>query len=521
MQVNPGIQDWFDKLQGRPASSGGGGGGQGLSANNALAQALAGIVRPEISSQQFHAPQLNPWAPPERVDPYPGHATTAYGYPVAGGMTPLRGSSSGGGDNLGGSSVAAGLGKLGQGLEQGLANLAAKRKGMQEVDAIRAGAGAARIKPLGSGSTGGASGASTGAGTGTSAGGSAGGSTGSGLSGDKLQDAAMEAGYGEKPGTLQSNSGANLGLVHPDLRAAIGAASNYLPSGYTVNATSGYGADHGDAGSQHRVAGGSAVDVQIIKPDGTPIPNRGADTTGLYGQLSQHVYGELAATDPALASKMRWGGNFGTSSSNPEEADLMHFDMGNNGNNSGHLGLSMQARGFLSVPNSPGYVGPAVADNTPTTPPVTSSAPPPTPDTSWQHQSIPMPPEPPRRMTDAVSPPDANPNPAWTHQAIPMPPMPPSRPQQTGMNDVPSDNQFAAGPNTLQPPISGAPPTSPTQDYQSMLASSLAQPQLPDQSGVNPLTLAMLLGQGGQPALPDYSGGNGVFGFGGLSGLFG
>lgn len=114
--------------------------------------------------------------------------------------------------------------------------------------------------------------------------------------------------------------------VDPRLKELVAAAATHLPEGYIVKVTSGYSPTHGGAGSRHRQ--GRALDVQIYDPQGNPISNRGADNTGLYGQLARHAYGEMLARYPQLKGTLAWGGSFGTSSRNPNEPDLMHLDLG-------------------------------------------------------------------------------------------------------------------------------------------------------------------------------------------------
>jgi hypothetical protein len=71
-----------------------------------------------------------------------------------------------------------------------------------------------------------------------------------------------------------------------------------------------------------------APDWQIIGPDGKPVQNRGDDKTGLYTKLAQNAYGYQEKYHPNLTGKFQWGGQFGTSKRNPNEPDLMHFDVG-------------------------------------------------------------------------------------------------------------------------------------------------------------------------------------------------
>src|SRR5262249_31245291 len=77
-------------------------------------------------------------------------------------------------------------------------------------------------------------------------------------------------------------------------------------------------------GSMHRKR--LAVDVRIFDPQGREIRPRGADTTGMYELLARHFMAEAQAR--GVGHMAEWGGRFGTSSRNPNEPDLMHFDFG-------------------------------------------------------------------------------------------------------------------------------------------------------------------------------------------------
>jgi hypothetical protein len=106
----------------------------------------------------------------------------------------------------------------------------------------------------------------------------------------------------------------------PDI---IANAARGLPAGYTVQPTSGM---RSSGQGQHTV--GKAADYQIIGPDGNPVPNRGDDASGLYTQLARNAYGYQESKYPELTGQFQWGGQFGTSSANPNQPDLMHFDIG-------------------------------------------------------------------------------------------------------------------------------------------------------------------------------------------------
>ena len=117
--------------------------------------------------------------------------------------------------------------------------------------------------------------------------------------------------------------GADLKGVDPRIAEIVGAAAEALPPGYKVSPTSGVRAT---GQGQHTKA--AAADWQIIDPNGKPVPNRGDDTTGLYTKLAKNAYGYQEQNHPELTGQFQWGGQFGTSANNPNEPDLMHFDIG-------------------------------------------------------------------------------------------------------------------------------------------------------------------------------------------------
>jgi len=116
--------------------------------------------------------------------------------------------------------------------------------------------------------------------------------------------------------------GKSMAGVDPRLIEAMRAASGSLPSGYTLRSTSGF--RRGDPRFHGR---GMASDWQIIDPSGRPIPNRGEDTTGLYGRLARVAYGHLLKNHPDLAKRFAWGGTFAIPGK-PRTADIMHYDIG-------------------------------------------------------------------------------------------------------------------------------------------------------------------------------------------------
>jgi hypothetical protein len=118
---------------GPPWLPGGGGVRPGTPVNSLLAQALAGIVRPEISNS-FRAPALDPRFVPRPPDPNPAERAQR-GIPPAA-VSP----EGGGGRDLGGGAIAAGLGKLGQGAAQGIKDFKEKRAQQQAYANLLAGA---------------------------------------------------------------------------------------------------------------------------------------------------------------------------------------------------------------------------------------------------------------------------------------------------------------------------------------------------------------------------------------------
>jgi hypothetical protein len=117
--------------------------------------------------------------------------------------------------------------------------------------------------------------------------------------------------------------GRDLRGTDPRIKEIVTAAAEGLPEGYKIQPTSGV-----RTAGQGQHTHGRAVDWQIIGPDGKAISNRGDDSTGLYTKLAQNAYGYQEKYHKDLTGKFQWGGQFGTSSKNPNEPDLMHFDTG-------------------------------------------------------------------------------------------------------------------------------------------------------------------------------------------------
>jgi hypothetical protein len=126
-----------------------------------------------------------------------------------------------------------------------------------------------------------------------------------------------------------------LGTVDQRLKEILAAARAQfiaLHPGFEVGVTSGrrYGAGQ----AQHASKAG-AIDLQIVGLSG-PLPNFGADTTGLYTELAKLARGEMLARHPDLEKDFNWGGYFGADKrpglANPKTGagrpDLMHYDLG-------------------------------------------------------------------------------------------------------------------------------------------------------------------------------------------------
>lgn len=108
---------------------------------------------------------------------------------------------------------------------------------------------------------------------------------------------------------------------------ALSHVAGQLPSGDRIQIIEGGNGDPNKhvAGSAHH--DWDAVDYQIYDASGRPIPNRGADTTGLYGQTFNNVRSYMQQSNPDIAPYLRFGGNFGTRGSRGDGPDdLMHID---------------------------------------------------------------------------------------------------------------------------------------------------------------------------------------------------
>lgn len=159
--------------------------------------------------------------------------------------------------------------------------------------------------------------------------------------------------------------------VDPRLITIMNQAATHLPVGYQVQINEGYNpAGHAEF-SQHHVAGSGALDIQIVDPAGKVIPNRGADTTGMYKTLAVAARQEQQTRFPELEGKLAWGGAFDTSKGSGVP-DLMHFDLGGErGHITEHLPSVMANFGMpgssLQAPGTgvfPGAMAPRSVRNT-------------------------------------------------------------------------------------------------------------------------------------------------------------
>ena len=142
---------------------------------------------------------------------------------------------------------------------------------------------------------------------------------------------AAKANLGQR---ARSSSSSDVKGVSPALVAAINrVGANYGP--YEVKITSGLRTGKGE--SFH--GKGQALDVALIdRKTGEKLPNyQNAKNVAEYQNLAHAIYADAQKNDPALASRLRWGGYFGNDagSGKPKYGsfDLMHFDEG------GHVGM--------------------------------------------------------------------------------------------------------------------------------------------------------------------------------------
>jgi hypothetical protein len=362
MLVNPEVQDYLDRLQGRSRGGGLAPGRGAVSTPNYAGEALGGIIRPNVSSFGFRG--AIPTEPNvARFRPTPPAANPAE---RGAAQQEVPGPVGAGARDLGGAAKAAGLEKLGQGIEQALGDIAEKRKQQQEnaaranavpalptlhprggrpgaAPAVAPGAAAAPAPvpypgaaPITTPAVGPAGGPNPLIGQDLGIRGSAPFAIGGGTSLPLIASAGGTggttalAGYGKGvPAPLAAGSGRtpDTANVDPRLNEILAAGAAHLPPGYRVVVNEGYNPGGHVSASQHHVKGSGALDIQIIDPKGNPIPNEGNDPTGMYHQLATHAYGEMLARHPDLKGQFAWGGAFGTVSGG-NTPDLMHFDLG-------------------------------------------------------------------------------------------------------------------------------------------------------------------------------------------------
>jgi hypothetical protein len=155
------------------------------------------------------------------------------------------------------------------------------------------------------------------------------------VKGDRSASAAMAAGVGANADAMRMARQINLGPgtgatgnlpgmgADRRLMEILNSAQRFLPEGYSLRQTSGL--RHGHRGQHPK---GMAADLEIVDPQGRAVRNRGEDVTGLYTKFAAAVAAEQRRLHPELTGRLAWGGAFGTSARNPNEKDLMHFDLG-------------------------------------------------------------------------------------------------------------------------------------------------------------------------------------------------
>ena len=121
------------------------------------------------------------------------------------------------------------------------------------------------------------------------------------------------------------NARALIGVNRRLVDAVRGGAELALPEGYIVRAVSGR-EGRTDRRSHH--SRGQAADFQIIRPDGTAIPHKGEDDTGMYTLLARGVKSWVRENDPDAERNIGYGGAFGTRLGGGGVPDLMHYDWG-------------------------------------------------------------------------------------------------------------------------------------------------------------------------------------------------
>jgi hypothetical protein len=140
--VNPDIQEWFDRLQGR-APSAGGFAPRGAALPNYGSDVLSGIVQPGRGMFGFNAPAIAARYQPTLPAPSPGPRGMM-------GIPPVMPTSSGAGArDLGGGAIAAGLEKIGAGTAKAIGDIAAKKAQRDQIAALAKSPGLPPLAPLG------------------------------------------------------------------------------------------------------------------------------------------------------------------------------------------------------------------------------------------------------------------------------------------------------------------------------------------------------------------------------------
>jgi hypothetical protein len=117
----------------------------------------------------------------------------------------------------------------------------------------------------------------------------------------------------------------NVRQLNPGLLSTVTSGANRFMAdnpGYKVRVNEGFNTQGHTKFSHHH--NGTAMDIQIIGPDGKDIRNEGNDPSGIYRKLARSVYG---SAPPGVKEKLGWGGAFETSAGSGKQ-DLMHFDLG-------------------------------------------------------------------------------------------------------------------------------------------------------------------------------------------------
>lgn len=127
------------------------------------------------------------------------------------------------------------------------------------------------------------------------------------------------------PGKFDAPASANIDKVDPRLVDIMRTAAEQM--GLSVRVTPSGGMNARRAGTQNHPTG-RALDIEIIGPDGKPLPNfQNGKSFRAYEELAHAAKQIQEAKYPDLNDAFRWGGYF----SGRWNADLMHFDVSGGG----------------------------------------------------------------------------------------------------------------------------------------------------------------------------------------------